>query len=255
LGKNLPSFDDKNSVAPDSFLIVPIKLVKIQSLIWEDNNNWRIAINNAVNNISKNSATPLLKIPQGDVDDITIINPYNINNISFTDITPILDKYKANSLMLVYFDFDSLENKVNITLQIIKKFTTTNTKLEFINIDQLTQEDLINKVADKTIGYITNMSRDKQSSKSISQRANSYQIDVLISDLSDWLKVKNKLENSNVVSQFKVESISRDLVKLNVSYNNNNGDIISFFAQNNLFLQKNGEGGYILSLTKNPDQQ
>jgi len=248
LGKNLISAGDKNSILTDSFLIVPVKSVQIQPLIWEDENNWRTAIKNAINNISKNNIAPLLKIPQGDIDDIAVISPYNINNINFTDIEPMLDKYKVSSLMLVYFDFDSLENKVNITLLIVKKFATTSTKLEFINVNQLTQDELINKVANKTISYITNINNDQQSTKSISQGISSYQIDILISDLSDWLKVKNKLENSNVVSQFNVESISRDLVKINASYNNNNGDIIRFFAKNNLFLHNNREGGYILSL-------
>ena len=159
LENNLTPTKKQNTIAkPNINLILPIKLTKNQPLIWEENNSWRAAINNTINNISKNSASSFLKIPKGDVDDIAIIGPYNINNINFTDVEPILNKYKANSLMLVYFDFDSLENKVNITLQVIKQFAVTNTKLEFINVSQLTQEDLVNKVATKTVGYIIGIS-------------------------------------------------------------------------------------------------
>ena len=108
--------------------------------------------------------------------------------------------------------------------------------------------DLINKVAVKTLDYLVG---DKNNTSSVASNGTaSINIDVLISDLGDWITVKNKLENSNIASGLKVSSISKDLVKINVTYNNNNGDIINFFAKYNLFLQRKTEGGYFLSLTK-----
>lgn len=257
LGKKIAATDEpKDTAKPtnaSSYLIIPVKLLKNQSLIWETNNDWKIAWEN----ILKTIKVPNLKLAKGDIDDIAIISPTNVENPNFTDFEPILSKYRVDGLMLVYFDFDSIENKVNIILQNVQKFNSTQTKLDFVNVNQLSPEDLVAKVAEKTFNYITS-TNDKlapaistaQSSQPLQQAISTYQIDVLISSLDDWLKVKNKLENSNLVSQFKVDAISREMVKINVSYNNNNGEIINFFARNNLFLQKKTEGGYFLSLNK-----
>jgi uncharacterized SAM-binding protein YcdF (DUF218 family) len=247
LDKNITSIEGQSS-----FLVVPIKLTSSKPLIWEDNNDWKVSIDNVINNLAKDNTSYFLKTAQGDIADITIIAPHNVNNIAFADTESILNRYGVGGLMLIYFDFDSLENKVNITMQIVKRFTTNSTKLEFINVNQLNQEDLLNKVAKKTIDYaIINNIQQRAKSKTMMQGASLHKIDVLVSNLGDWLKIKNQLENSNIVSQFKVESISSNVIKINASYNNKNGDIIDFFAKNNLFLQKKDSERYILSLTKN----
>ncbi len=249
LGEKLPPSDKpKEAITPNitgSYLVIPVKLIKDQSLIWEENNDWKTAWEN----ILENNKITYLNLPKGDIDDITIISSPTIGDANFTDFEPLLTKYRVDSLMLAYFNFDSIENKVNITLHNVQKFSSTQIKLAFVNVDQLPNEDLVNKVAEKTINYIA-LVNDKNQQKLPQQSTVTYQIDVLINGLNDWLKVKNKLENSNLVSQFRVNTISRDLVKISVSYNNGNGDIINFFAKNRLFLQKRSANEYFLSLTK-----
>jgi len=226
-----------------SYLAIPIKLIKDQPTIWEQNNDWKMAWEN----IFKHNHITYLKLPKGDIDDITIISPSTINDINFTDFEPLLTKYKVEGIMLAYFDFDSIENKVNITLRNIQKFNSTQTKLAFVNVNQLSSEDLVNKVAEKTINYIALINNQKSSSSE--QGIVSYSVDVLIDGLDDWLKVKNKLENSNLVSQLRVNSISKNLVKINIAYNSANGNIINFFAKNNLFLQIKDTNSYVLSIS------
>ncbi len=257
LGKKIAAADDakenSKSTSASSYLVIPVKLLKNQSLIWESNNDWKVAWEN----ILKTNKVSYLKIAKGEIDDIATVSQSKVDNPNFSDFEPMLNKYKVDGVMLVYFDFDSIENKVNIILQNVQRFSSTQTKLDFVNVNQLSVEDLVNKVAEKTFNYIDSITEKPspttvatQPLQPIQQGISPYQIDVLISSLDDWLKVKNKLENSNLVSQLRVDSISRDLVKINISYNNNNGDIISFFARNNLFLQKKTEGGYFLSLNK-----
>ncbi len=241
-----------NKVSPDnkevasqnissSYLAIPVKLIDGQPTIWEQNNDWKMAWEN----ILKNNNSSYLKLPKGDIDDITIISPSTINGNNFTDFEPLLAKYKADGIILAYFDFDSIENKVNITLKNIQRFSSTQTKLAFVNVNQLPAENLVNKVAEKTINYIALVNNQKSASSE--QGIVSYSVDVLIGGLDDWLKVKNKLENSNLVSQLQVNSISKNLVKINISYNSANGNIINFFAKNNLSLQIKGEHSYVLS--------
>ncbi len=235
----------KDLAKSESYLIVPIKLIKNQPLIWEETNDWKLAWENII----KNNKTSSIKLLKGDVEDIGSFNASTINDSNFSSFETALNKYKVDALVFAYFEFDAIENKVNIDLKTIRKFQTNQIRLDFVNVNQLPMTDLVNKVAGKTADYL--IGGDKNSaSTSASNIPFNVNIDVLISDLGDWMTVKNKLENANIISALKVNSVSKDLVKINVTYNNNNGDIINFFAKYNLFLQKKPEGGYFLSLTK-----
>ena len=232
----------------DTYLLIPIKAGKAQSLIWEQNNDWKLAWENII----KNNKVATIKLPSGDIDDISNFNVANINDGNFSGFESAINKYKADAVMLAYFEFDSIENKVDIILKTVRKFHSSQVKLDFVNVNQLSPEDLVGKVTTKTFEYIAGTSKVSSETNAANNPPVlvSINIDVLVSDLGDWLTVKNKLENSNIVSQLKINSISKDLVKINISYNKVNGDIINFFAKYNLFLEKKSEGKYTLSLAK-----
>ena len=229
----------------DSYLIIPIKVGNSQSLIWEQNNDWKLAWENII----KNNKITLIKLPSGDIEDISNFNFTKINEGDFSGFESAINKYKVDAVMLAYFEFDSIENKVDITLKTIRKFQSSQVKLDFVNVNQLSPENLVSKVTNKTFEYITSANKIDVAGNPTTLLA-LVNIDVLVSDLGDWITVKNKLENSNIISQLKVNSISKDLVKINVSYNKINGDIINFFAIHNLFLEKKSESKYTLSLIK-----
>lgn len=225
----------------NSYLMIPIKIVKDRLLVWEKGNDWKMAVENVINN---NQELPITII-KGDVDDISNLNIDTIDDNIFSDFAPISEKYKTSSIILAYFDFDNIENKVDIELKTIRKFQTNRVRLNFVNVNQLEEESLINKVASKTIEYI--VKNQSESSKEGPEAQLNIDIDVLISDLKEWISIKNKLENSNIIFGLRINSISRDLVKINVDYNNQNGDIISLFDKHGLILQQKSENGYFLS--------
>ncbi len=261
LDKKTAKVDEKLKKANQAnYLIVPIKVDKT-TLIWEENNDWRLALESVANNLTEN---PSFKFAKGDIEDISILDSGHLQNLNFSQIKPVLDKYNVAALLLVYFEFDSIENKANMIVQEISQINSSQVSLEFVNVNQLDYDKLLNKVADKTLNYIINSKNNpkakipeelKKPQKINEQNANhqivNYQIDVLISNLEDWVKVKNKLENSNIIAQFRVDSIARNLIRINVSYNKNNDDIITAFAKEKLPLKQKGENYYVLSLITN----
>lgn len=237
----------KNDNKPSKLLVLPIKIIKNQKLIWEETNDWKIAWEADLN---KNTASgSIIELPKGDVDDISATNSVVSGDdnimVNFSDFESMLNKYKADSLVLAYFQFDDIENKVDIYLKIIKKFQSKQVHLSFVNVNQLTPQDLVSKVADKTIEYLNNYTRPKAITNNNSTSA--IEINALINNLGDWMTIKNRLENTNLVEKMKINSISKDLVSISIVYNNRNGDIIDFFGKNNLYLQKKNDGQYILT--------
>ncbi|MFT6332129.1 MAG: hypothetical protein ACJAW3_000456 [Lentimonas sp.] len=231
----------------DSYLVIPIKTTTEKFLIWEKENDWRGVWEGLVKN-NKNSS---LKLPDGDIEDITIFNPGTIYAGNFNMFENAFSKYRVNGVILAYFDFDNIENKVDITLKMIRKYRSKKIRLDFVNVNQLSYQDLAIKVAQRTAHYlITTQDNLKKTAENQSVAMSSgVTIDVLISNLGDWMAVKRKLENENIVSGLKVVSISSNLIKINVSFKEENVQMVDFFAGHDLFLHPKLEGGYFLTMT------
>jgi hypothetical protein len=231
----------EKSVDENSYLIIPIKTTIDQTLIWEEENDWKWSWKIFI----KNNEYPQIKLPKGDVEDIGNFNIETIKNNDFSDFGTSFYKYGTGSIVLAYFDFDSIENKVNIDLVTIQKSKNHQVRLEFVNVNQLSMHELVQKVIKKTADYLIKNNEEPDLSKSSPENTN---IDILVSDLKEWVSVKNELENSDLISNLQIKSISKDLVKINVDYGADKDDIITSFEKKDLFLKSKPEGGYFLSL-------
>jgi len=229
----------KNNVKPETYLVFPVKVTLKKSLLWESDNNWK----GAWETILKEKSEPRIKLPTGSIDDISMINSDAIENGNYSNFEAILNKYKADIAVIAFFNFDQIENKVNINLKTIRKFQNIQTKLGFVNVNQLEYSELLSKVAKKTIEHLN---KPKDPSENNSKM--NVTIDVLVSDLGDWISVRNRLEDMNFIEDMKINSISRDLVQISVNYNKSSGDLINLFAKYNFKLQEKGEGQYFMSV-------
>jgi Uncharacterized protein conserved in bacteria (DUF2066) len=229
----------KNDVKQETYLVFPVKVTLKKSLLWESDNNWK----SAWEIILKDKSEPRVKVPTGGLDDIAAINSEIIENGNYDNFLTILNKYKADVAVIAFFNFDQIENKVNINLKTIRKFQNVQTKLGFVNVNQLEYSELLSKVAKKTIEHLN---KPKDSTENNSKMTAG--IDVLVSDLGDWIAVKSRLDNMNFIENMKINSISRDLVQISISYNKSSGDLISLFAKYNFNLQEKGEGQYFMSI-------
>jgi len=246
--KNINKTDD----VVENYLLIPVKILKPKSLdgnspnellLWEAENNWKIAIEKEI----KNSSIPNFIVPESDLSNITSLNKDNIEQVSFNYLEPILTKYKSSEGLVMFFYYDDIENKVIISVQNVKKLQKKLFKLNFVNVERLNYEQLTSKVAQKTIEYLLTL---KSGNKSKSE-TNFIKIEIPISKLGDWMMIKNKIENSNLINQLNIESISKDYVRISVNYTENQTDIIEAFAQKNIFLEKKAENLFSLSLTRN----
>ena len=246
--KNIKKTDD----VVENYLLIPVKILKPKSLdgnspnellLWEAENNWKIAIEKEI----KNSSIPNFIVPESDLSNISSLNKDNIEQVSFNDLEPILTKYKSSEGLVMFFYYDDIENKVIISVQNVKKLQKKLFKLNFVNVERLNYDQLTSKVAQKTIEYLLTL---KSGNKSKSE-TNFIKIEIPISKLGDWMMIKNKIENSNLINQLNIESISKDYVRISVNYTENQTDIIEAFAQKNIFLEKKAENLFSLSLTRN----
>lgn len=237
----------KNDAAEDSYLLIPIKIVRQKGapentqkfLLWEDGNEWKSVIEK---NIKAKGLNKFIT-PENDMSNVSIVNQDNVEKIDYAQLEPLFARYKVVGAYLAFFYFDDIENKVSITVKNIRKLQKKQVKLSFVNINRLGYDALLGKVADKTIEYLIS----SQSSNS-SKIANMLRLEVQITNLGNWMMLKNKIENSNLISQMNIEAISKDYVRISVDYVGSDPDVIAAFSRAGFSLNKKADNFYTLSL-------
>lgn len=228
----------------ESYLLIPAKLLKNKKLLlWEDENDWKKAI---ARNLAKrpDSISEKFLLPEADMQNIASLNRENVANIDYPTIEQMLSKYNSDAAYSLIFFYDEIENKVTINLFYIRKLQKKQVKLSFINIDRLAYEALLDKVADKTIDYLIN-SQSNENKVSVS---NIIRFEIPISSIGNWLTIKDKIENSNLVNQLNIEAISRDYALISVNYTGDS-NINEAFNKIGFSISKKSENFY--RLTKN----
>jgi hypothetical protein len=228
-------------------LLIPVKILKTQALLWEVNNEWK----GTLERILQDQLNSKLKIPIGDLSDIATVNVEEISNYNYQQFEPLLEKYHCDFVYLAFFDYDSIDNKTIITLKTIRKFKTTEVKLSLVNVDRLDYVNFLSKTAQRTIEYLLNpqnFSANSEISNDQKSTQNILQLTILVSSLDEWLVVKNKIEASNLINQMEIKSILQGKVKISVNYIAKNPNIIDSFAAIGLFGAKESDDSYLLSL-------
>lgn len=224
-----------------SYLVVSPKILKRKVLLWEESNDWRFAMEKAV----KDVADPNARLPASDIDDMAILNADTVNQITYSELEPLFSKYKVDMIYITAFSFDAITNKAGATIRGFGKLRKTQTKLNFANSNNLTEEDLIEKISTKAAEHLSNISRGKSLKQA---EAEVIELMIPVSKLGDWMMIKSRLERSNLISKMNIEAISHDMVKIAVCYNDTGMDLFEAFDKAGFVLTKNNDETYLLIL-------
>lgn len=225
-------------VKEEIFLLIPVKINKKQPIVWEEENDWRNAI---IKTLNKKSLEKKYIVPQPDINNLSLLGRDNITFVGYLELEPMMKRYSADSALNMFFDYDEIENKVNINLYIIRKAQKKQLRLSFINVDRLSKEMLLEKVANKVIDYLNS---PQFAQNQITN--NIVKIQVPVKSLANWLEIRSKIENSNLVNQLNIESLASDRVIISVNYPNSEIDIAEAFLGIGLLLNKTSDSYYTI---------
>ncbi len=222
-----------------SYLVIPVKLMQKKALIWEENNDWKKSVETFL------SQNPNLKFisPQADVDNIATLSIEDLAKVHYASLDPMISRYKASAAYLLFFSLDELNKKITVDISYIRKMQKKQMKLSFVNIEGLSKETTMIRVAEKTLNYIAKL----QVSESTGLSFMPIRLQIPITTMGNYLMIKNKIENSNLVNALNIESISRDYAFVNVGYVNSDVEIAEAFAKIGLVLTKKGDDFYLIN--------
>jgi hypothetical protein len=221
----------------EKFVIIPVKVAKFRPLIWEQENDWRVMLDRV---IAKNNLQKIFATPDSNADNILAVNGQNIKNITFSNLEKIVNENNAGASYILFFNFDEIENKVLVEVIYLRKLLKKQFRLSFINVDRLSYNDLIIKVAEKTLEYLASnqIGSDNVLNKNV------VDIHVKIKTLEDWLNIKKTMEDNKLADNIFVKSISRDEVKISINYVDSNSSIEQAFEKAGIFISAQIQGFY-----------
>jgi len=224
----------------ETSLIIAGIIDKKRIKLWEEENQWRYALNRYLGSRSKKN----FLVSQPDLDNIATINNDNIADLSYTDIESMLNKYNASSAYTIILNYDDIENKITLDVNHIRKMQKKQIRLSFVNVDRLDYEKLLDIVAKKTIEYLANTQfvGDKNLNN------NFVRLEINFVNLDSWIIAKKKIENCNFISQINIESLSRDSALISVNYSDVNTKIEDNFSRLNFSVDKKSDNFYSLTI-------
>lgn len=242
-GKNLKPLEKQEVVeeAPVAYLIVPVKILKKKILLWEESNDWKVAIEKVV----KSYPDSKIKSPAADIDDMAILNDDNIIQVSYSDLEPLYSKYKVDMIYITSFAYDNVENQVSVVIHGFGKLKKMQARLSFTNSNKVEESELQAKVAFKAVDYISKLNAGR--SQNAKGAADLLAVEIPVSKLGDWLMIKNRIERSGLVSKLNIEAISHDYIKISIVYDDSNLDIIDAFGKIGLTLTRRLDESFLLT--------
>lgn len=239
--KNLQKREIAMSVEERSVsLIVPVKILQRKILLWEGSNDWRTSVNKALDGRGG------FKIPVADADNVDVLNPENVNKINVSELEPLLAKYQSKGAYFLLFSQDIPNGKATVVVRSLSRSGGSQVKLNFVNSEGLEGQELMNKVAGKTVEYLESL----QSNDGVVQNKSEQTIslEIPISKLGDWLMIKNKIEASGFVSRLSIDAISCDYVKASVLVTSSEPNLVDLFAKGGFSLTAKTQSLYLLTV-------
>lgn len=234
----------------DSFVLIPVKQTKVKSasgdiketfLLWEEENDWKRAVEKE---IAAKSMVQFI-VPDSDLSNISVLNKDNVEHLVYEDLEPLFSKYRSVESLVMFFEYDNIENKVTILIHDIKKLQKKQLKLSFVNVERLDYAALMKKVTEKTLEYLLSIkNKDKVKAD------NFVKVEIPISNLQEWIAIRSKIENSNLVSQLNIEAISKDYAKISIIFVEGQSDIIKAFEEKGIKLVRKSDNLFTLSVIK-----
>ena len=217
-------------------LIIPVFRTEEKLLLWEDNNLWRNAWSRASSNLFK------IVMPNGDIDDITTANKYDIIRERTSSLENLALKYDVEDVIIseAFHSGNTIEIKT-------KHFDGVDLR-QSTSVVHAGKNDSLKKLLNKAVVKSRNDIEKiwKQTASATSDT--DLQLIVPINSLEEWTEIRQKLSQmGNVIESLKINAIAYGQADIGVTMTDAPQNLIPHFRQNGLNLSQ--EGNYWI-LTK-----
>ena len=214
-------------------LILPLMSYNNQLILWDDPNPW---FKSWIERPIDGNLTNFI-IPDGDLEDLIIINADDARNLNFKEIKNISIKYGVKKVMVPFLKIDEIEGKITYLLRCFDGLSKETLDINIIKESDskgfnIAMFDILNSFTRLYDDYWVYDNLKKIESQVI------IEANIIYESFNDWIFIKNIIKKSNNVNYFRVSDISTKQTYARIKVINEN-KFITELESNNLSIKKN----------------
>ena len=194
-------------------LILPLMNFNNRLILWDDPNPWFEAW------LSRPLDPNLNKflLPAGEVDDLIILSAKDAKNLQYYKLKNISIKYDAKKILVLIVNVNKIQNDYTLDLKVFNGLEQKEVSLEefiFLPSNNL-NKDLLKLANQFSIYYDDLWVKENIDKNNLKSR---WVVEIRYTKFNQWIKVKNRLLNSDKVTNLVVSRLSnkRAFLEINI---------------------------------------
>lgn len=218
-------------------LVLPVLTTGTQHLLWEDNNAWRNAWNQA-----ERSDTQFIRLPIGDQSDQLMMAAEMAPTSPYASFSPIAERYQAGTVIVAEAmpSPDVTGGVLTVRLRSLGMQGQNNgIDLTYNQTADETQEALLHRAAQDIIGRIMQEGQQR-SMQQVQSAAPRSKLTVLsrLNQLGDWVVLRKRLLSLPVVEAVELSAISSQQADMVVVFRGSPEQLETSMASQGLKVNK-----------------
>lgn len=214
-------------------LILPLMSYNNQLTLWDEPNPW---FQSWVERPIDGNLTNFI-IPEGDLEDLIIINAEDARNLVFNKIKNISNKYGVKKVLVPYLKIDEVNGKISYLLRCFDGLSK-----EIINIEISKESDVknFNILLFDILNTFTSSYDDHWVSDNLKKIESEVLIkaNIIYKNFQEWTVIKDIIKSSNNVNFFSVLTLSTRESNAKIKIINEN-KFLAELENNNLIIKRN----------------
>lgn len=229
----------------EPILVLPVYHEGSDAVLWRDINPWWEAWEKSVSDFGP---VPMI-LPLGDIEDIGVIKVEDIFSQNKEAFNELAKKYEVKDILIAEAEYDDTNFDGKPSLKVTMKFMGKNNseksnalyesdygedKAELL---ASAAHDIVSKIRSNRLNEIS-PSGFGQDGMPVQSKEKSIVASIAISDLKDWLAVRDKLSQIDIIEKVEVLGLSPNEAKVKMFYGEDLSTVSYFLGLKGLNLQK-----------------
>jgi ribosomal protein L23 len=233
----------------DPVLLLPLLISNGEGVIWDGNNYWQGAWEEAL----EDSSFANFIIPEGDLGDISAVNVESLMEgeppFSFNDrekIQFLVDKYNVEKVMLAKAFPSEYNGTIGVeveTAYISEDEPKKNSRKFYGKAEDEKVRDVMVKAAWKIISNTERKWKEEQ--EQIRQSKSEMNINVPVKDIGDWQDTYKKLRNFDFINKIHTKYITVEFISVDLFFQDGYEKLVMNLARNGMFLERRSNGLFL----------
>jgi hypothetical protein len=197
-----------------SILVIPVFNENGLAKLWQKGNRWLGVWGGAGANDFVD-----IKVPMGDINDINNLKLADLPRLSEVEISNLENAYAVDKIVVadLYYNYKILEEEAEYKVFLKELGDFENTTL-VARADGLKDEDHEKHLQYLLKKSIENLLSGWASFNNESENSKIQQFIIRVQNINDWIKIKENLDDVNVIKTYKVDSFAARYAKVKVEF-------------------------------------